>query len=86
MHPRTSTDVKSYEGQTKWMYFLIEIYDLLEYNNIWDKVCGDTKKEFDSKPVCNKEFLKTKTKSHDDEVTDFHDKVIFLRWTLIILA
>ena len=33
-------------------------------------------KEFDSKPVYNKEFLKTKIKSHDDEVTDFYNKEI----------
>ena len=33
-------------------------------NNIWDKVSAD------SKPVNNKEFLKTKIKSHGDEVTD----------------
>ena len=49
---------------------------LEEYNNIWDKVSADIKKEFDSEPVYNKEFLKTKTKSHGDEVTDFYDKKI----------
>ena len=39
MLPKTSTYVKCYEGQTKWMYFLIEDDDLLEkYNTIWDKV------------------------------------------------
>ena len=33
--------VKSYEVQTKWMYFLIEDDDLLEkYNTVWDKVSG----------------------------------------------
>ena len=53
--------------------------DLLEkYNTIWDKVSVDIKKEVDSEPVYNKEFLKTKIKSHGDEVTDFHDKK-FLR-------
>ena len=31
-------------------------------------------KKIDSKPVYNKEFLKTKIKSHGDEVTDFCDK------------
>lgn len=37
--------VKSCEGQTKWMYFLIEGDELLKkYNNIWYKVCGDIKK------------------------------------------
>ena len=42
-------------------------------------------KEFDSEPDYNKELLKTKTKSHGDEVTDFHDKK-FLRLTLIVLV
>ena len=59
------------------MYFLIEDDELLEKDNtIWDKVSADMKKEFDSKPVYNKEFLKTKTKYHGDEVTDFYDKEI----------
>ena len=75
--PKTSAYVKSYDGQTKWVYFLIQDDDLLEkYNNIWDKVSTDIKKEFDSEPVYNKEFLKTKIKSHGDEVTDFYDKKI----------
>ena len=59
------------------MYFLIENDDLLEkYNTIWDKVRSDIKKEFDSKHVHNKEFLKAKIKSHGDEVTDFYDNEI----------
>ena len=32
------------------------------------------KKEFDSETVHNKEFLKTKIKSHGDEVIDFYEK------------
>ena len=68
MLPKTSTYVKRYDGQTKWMYFLIEDDDLLEkYNTIWDKV---------SEPVYNKEFLRTKIKSYCDEVTDFYNKNI----------
>ena len=74
---KISAYVKSYDGQTKWMYFLIEDDDLLEKNNtIWDKVSTGINKEFDSEPVYNKNFLKTKTKSHGDEVTDFYDKEI----------
>ena len=46
--------------------FLIEDDDLLEKYIIWNKVSADTKKEFDSEPVYNKEFLKTKIKSHGD--------------------
>ena len=54
------------------MYFLIEDDDLLKkYNTIWDKVSSDIKKEFDSKPVYNKEYLKTKIKCNGDGVTDF---------------
>ena len=42
---KTSAYVKSYDGQIKWMYFLIEDDDLLEkYNTIWDKVSADIKK------------------------------------------
>ena len=52
MLPKTSAYLKGYDGQSKWMYFLIEDDDLLKkYNTIWDKV---------SEPVYNKEFLRTK--------------------------
>ena len=73
---KTSPYVKSYDGQTKWMYFLIEDYPLEKYNTISDKVSTDLKKEFDSKPVYNKEFVKIKIKSHGDKVTYFYDKEI----------
>ena len=51
--------------------------DLLgKYNTAWDKVSADIKKDFESEPVYNKIFLKTKRKSHSNEVTDFYDKKI----------
>ena len=76
MVPKTNAYVKSYVGQTKWMYFLIEDHDLLEKcNTIWDKVSADIKAELDSEPAYNKEYLKTKRKSHANEVTDFYDKI-----------
>ena len=75
MLPKTNSYVKIYDKQTKWMYFFIEDVDLLEkYNTIWDKVSAYIKKEFDSKPFYNKTYLKTKIKSHGDEVTDFYNK------------
>ena len=56
--PKTSADVKSYDGETKWSYFFIDDDDLLKkYNAIWNKVSADIEKEFDSEPVYNKEFL-----------------------------
>ena len=64
---------------------MIEDDDLLgKYNTIWDKVSA--KKEFDSDPVYNKDYLKTKIKSHGDEVTDFYDKKIPRVKTLIVLV
>ena len=82
MLPKTSAYVKSYDGKTKWMYFLIEDDDLLEKytiwkkNAIWDKVSADIKKDIDRDPAYNKNFLITKTKFYGDEVTDFYDKKI----------
>ena len=58
------------------MYFLIEDDDLLEKYAIWDKVSTDIKKEFDSEPVYNTEFFKTKIKSHGNEFTYFYDREI----------
>ena len=49
--------------------------DLLEkHNTISDKVSANVKKEFDSKLVYIKNFLKTKIKSYGDEATKLHDK------------
>ena len=58
MLPKLSAYVKSSNGQTKWMHFLIEGDDLLgKYNTICEKVRVDIKKkEFESKPVYKKEF------------------------------
>ena len=73
MLPKASAYVKSYDGQTKWMYFLI----LFRKNmNIWDKVSADIKKGFDSEPVYCKKFLKTKKKSQSGEDADFYNKEI----------
>ena len=56
---------------------MVEDDELLEkYNTIWDKVSPDIKKEFDGEPVYSKNYLKTKKKSHADEVTNFYDKKI----------
>ena len=44
MLPKTSTYVKSYDGQTKWVYFFIEDNFVKKYNTIWDKVSADIKK------------------------------------------
>ena len=54
------------------MCFLIESDDLLEkYKAIWENVRRDIKKELDRESICSRELLKTKIKSHGDEVADF---------------
>ena len=46
MLPKASSYVKSYDGQTKWMNFLIEGDALLgKYNTIWGKFRADIKKK-----------------------------------------
>ena len=62
MLPKTSAYIKSYDGQSKWMYFLIEYgkYLIEKYDTIWDKVSADIKIKFDSEVVYDKTVLKTK--------------------------
>ena len=47
--------------ETKYMSFSIKDDELLEkYNEIWEKVGNSSRKEFDSEPVYNEKYLKTK--------------------------
>ena len=78
MLPKKRSYVKRYDGQIKWMYFLIEDDNLLEkYDNISDKASTDIKKEI----VYNKVFLKTKI---NVTVMKLQIKKL-LRWALILL-
>ena len=45
----------------KYMFSLIKDDELLKkYNKMWNKVSNSIKKEFDSEPVYNKKYLKSK--------------------------
>ena len=47
---------------------------LEKYNEIWDKVSKSIKKGFNSEPVYNDKYLKTKKKSYKAKInTNFHD-------------
>ena len=71
--PKSEHLLKSYDGETKWMNFLIKNDDLLKkYNDIWNKVSNSIKKEVDCEPIYNKMFLETKIKSYGNEDTDFN--------------
>ena len=59
---KISVYLKSYDGQTKWMYFLTEDDDLLEkYNTTWDKVSSDIKNNFMANLSAIKIFSKQKS-------------------------
>ena len=60
--PKPWAHVKSYNGQTKWMYFQIQNDGLLEkHKTIWDNISADIKDKFDLLsilwPVYNKENI-----------------------------
>ena len=72
MSPWTSAYAKSYDRQTKYIIFWLK---MMTY---WKKIilfgiksALISKKETESKSVYNKCFLKTKVKSHGNEITDF---------------
>ena len=60
MLPKTSAYLKSYVGQTKWMYILIEDDDF--WKNIILSGIKNFLKKADSQPTYDKNFLKTKNK------------------------
>ena len=64
--------------ETKYMSFLIKDNDLSEkYNEILEKVKNSIKREFDSKPVYNEKYLKTKIKSYNGKInTNFHNNKV----------
>ena len=61
MLPGKSVYVKCYDGETKWIYFLIESDELLEiYNHVSKTVLATVLKKLDCKPIYTKKFLKSK--------------------------
>ena len=60
------------------MSFLVKDDELLgKYNEIWETVKNNLKKEFDSEPVYNEKYLKAKIKSYNGKInTNFHSNKI----------
>ena len=53
------------------MSFMIQDENLIrKYNEIWKKVSNIIKKEFNSKPVYNKKYLRTKIKSYNGKISN----------------
>ena len=64
--------------KTKYLSFLIKDDELLEkYNEVWKRVKHSLRREFDSEPVDNEEYLKAKIKSFNGKInTKFHNNKI----------
>ena len=60
------------------MSFLIKYNQLLKkIQKIWDEISKGMETEFDTEPVYDKKYLKTKAKSHGGTInTDFHGNLI----------
>ena len=71
--PKMSAYRRNFD-KTKCMIFLIKDNKLLEkYNEIQEKVRNINYKEFDSNPVCNEKYIKTKIKDYNKKVnTNFN--------------
>ena len=57
---------------------MIKDDELLEkFNELWENVSNSIKKEFDSEPIYDEKYLKTKIKSFEGKIkTNFHsDKI-----------
>ena len=74
MLPKTSAYVKRYDGETKWMYFVIEDNELLEIcNSTWNRVNNIIKKNFIVSPSTIKKILEAKITCYSHQTTAFHD-------------
>ena len=50
------------------MNYLVHIKELLKrYNAIWDKISNLLKKEFDSEPVYDDKYIKTRIKTYNNK-------------------
>ena len=69
--------VTRFDGESKWIYILIEDDELFKkFNDNWNKDNNSIKKEFAGAPIYDKKFLKTKINSYSDETVDFHVRKI----------
>ena len=69
---------KYFNKNNKYMNLLVNDKEILEkYNKIWNKIKSLIKKEFNSEPVYNDQYINTKIKIYNDGVyTNFqHNKI-----------
>ena len=75
--PQMNAYVKHFDKNKKYINLLISNKEILKkYSEIWDKVKGLIKKEFDSESMYNVKYIKTKIKIYNNRLnTNFrHNK------------
>ena len=70
--------VKYFDSNSKCMNLSVHDKELLKnYNETWDKISNLLKKEFDSIPVYDNKYIKTKTKIYNNKInTNFQGEKI----------
>ena len=68
--------------ETKYISFLIK--DDEKHNEIWEKVRNSIKKEFDSEPVYNEKYLRTKINSYKEKATQIFTVIKYQKKTLSV--
>ena len=92
MLSKLSACTKSYDGQTKWMNFLIKDDELYKkHNDIWNKLVIVSKKNLTWSPSKIKKSYKTEIKYYGDDTTGFHARKLpevgcnYICWSLILI-
>ena len=76
--PRMNAYTKYFEKDNKYINVLVNNKEILKkYSKIWNKIKSLIKKEFNSEPVYNDKYIKTKIKIYNNRVyTNFqHNKI-----------
>ena len=67
--PQMNRYVKYFDSNHKYINFLFHDKELLKkYNEIWDKISNLLKKQFQSGPVHDYKFIRTKIKIYKDKI------------------
>ena len=75
--PQMNAYAKYFDKNSKYMNLLVNDKKILEtYSEIWSKIIGLIKKEFNSEPVHNDKYIKIKIKIYNDKVYTIISSII----------
>ena len=67
--PQMNANAKYFNGNSKHINLLVNDKEILtKYSEIWNKIKSLIKKEFNSEPVYNDKYIKTKIKIYNSRV------------------